>query len=145
MSNLEPAATHVILPSSTKKINTDRSYKYIGSPYTHKSKTVMRDRYYMVSDYTAYCIKQGQFVYSPIVHCHPLAIDHNLPRDVSFWIEYNACMLLKSNCLLVLCLSGWKSSVGLLGEIDLAYEYGVKTAYIDPITYGASGSAPNSN
>ena len=93
---------------------------YIGSPYTHKDKSVKQLRHDQVLDITADLLNQGFHVISPIVHCHPLSIKHNMRGDFEFWAKYNFALLSKCDVLLIVPLSGWKESVGLNAEIEFA-------------------------
>lgn len=59
-------------------------------------------------------------VYSPIVHFHPVACTHNLPRDIQFWRDHNLNMLAESQELIVLTLEGWDKSSGVGWEREQA-------------------------
>ncbi len=81
---------------------------------------------------TAILIKQGHFIYSPIVHFHPIACLHDLPRDVDFWWEFNKDMIERCDEFWVLTLPGWENSIGILKETELASELGKPVKIIDP-------------
>ena len=111
---------------------------YVACPYTEssdgKSKAKSRDmigRYEAVEKYTASLLKSREAAYSPIVHCHALAIKHDLPKDAEFWMWYNDSMLLQADELFVLGLDGWKDSVGVTHEIQLALENDIPVTYIN--------------
>lgn len=93
---------------------------YIGSPYTHSNKIVMQLRHDQVLDITADLLNQGFHVISPIVHCHPLSIKHNMRGDFEFWKKYNFALLSKCDVLLIVPLNRWLESVGLKAEIEFA-------------------------
>lgn len=91
---------------------------YLASPYTHTNPTIVEKRYKQTIAAMAYLLGQGKFVYSPIVHCHVIATEHNLQTDYLFWKEYNEHFLDLSNEIIVLCLDGWEESKGIAHEID---------------------------
>ena len=93
---------------------------YLGSPYTHKLKKVMKERYEKALYVTANLLNQGYHVISPIVHCHPLSVKFKMMPDFEFWKRYNFAILSKCEVLLVLQIDGWLESKGLQGEIEYA-------------------------
>ena len=61
------------------------AFIYLASPYNDEDWKIRRDRYERVSNELAVLLKSGEIVFSPIVHCHPLARTHELPKDAAFW------------------------------------------------------------
>lgn len=96
------------------------SYIYLASPYTHPDHAVMEARYKEVAEHTAQMLREGLHVFSPIVHCHKLAVEYGLPRHIDFWEAYNTTMLRVASKLLVLQIEGWEDSRGIRREITLA-------------------------
>lgn len=76
----------------------------------------MEQRYLHTSLAVAYLLREGVWVYSPIVHCHELAKRGNLPREASFWREYNFHMLARSEEMLILRIEGYLDSIGIEEE-----------------------------
>lgn len=107
-------------------------YDYIASPYSHPEPEVMRERFYAAMAFTAWKLKRREAVYSPIVHCHEMAVVEDLPTDFAFWEHYNMQMLVPARALIVLCIDGWEDSVGVKGEIRFAYLLGKPTFYAHP-------------
>jgi hypothetical protein len=105
------------------------SYLYLASPYTHNDPAVMEERYQKAAEMCAYLLRRGMYVYSPIVHCHELAKNFDLPRDFSFWKGYNTAMLRHADKLLVLTIPGVSESVGVQEEISLAASLNLPTIY----------------
>lgn len=93
---------------------------YLASPYSHNDQTMRKYRYDKVVDLTAKLLNQGYHVISPVVHCHPLAVKHNIATDFTFWKSYNYAILSKCNLLVVYKLKGWEKSEGLQGELEMA-------------------------
>lgn len=89
---------------------------YLASPYSGTPE-VMQQRYEATRAVTADTLKDGEFVYSPIVHCHDLALHHDIPKDFAFWSKYNFHMLDLADQLWVLMLPGWKESRGVTAEV----------------------------
>lgn len=102
------------------------SYFYIASPYTHPDMKVQDQRYEKVVDFTSYLISQFEMhVYSPIVHSHPLCKTRwELQSSFDFWLEMDRTMLVPAKGLIVLQVPGWKESVGVSMEIDMAVKFG---------------------
>jgi hypothetical protein len=80
----------------------------------------MAERARQAALFTANFLRIRVNIYSPIVHCHALAIEHDLPKDFQFWQDYNFSILAKASQLWVLTLDGWDVSKGVLAEIELA-------------------------
>jgi len=76
----------------------------------------MNQRYIEAMRATTYLLKKGIWVFSPIVHCHPM----DLPRDYEFWQAYNKAMLSEADGLYVLIIEGWEKSRGVTDEISFA-------------------------
>lgn len=108
---------------------------YVASPYTHPEKSVMKKRYKEVMKFTAHLLKRGLHAYSPIVHCHSMAVKFNLPRDASFWESYNFHMISLAESMAVLCAEGWEESVGIKGELKEAAKLNMSVGFHNPITY----------
>lgn len=107
-------------------------YHYLASPYTHVSPDIMRKRYEAAEAATAILLIGDIAVYSPIVHCHTLAVTHDLPKDFNFWMRYNYRMLSPAKSLLVLKIDGWEASTGVRAEIEYAITHGKPVCYLDP-------------
>jgi len=106
------------------------TYDYVASPYTHESELIREERYLRVSFYVVQCLSRGDWVYSPIVHCHELAKTWSFPKDAGFWHGYNRAMLTHAANLRVLRLDGWKESEGIKGEIKLADHQKIRVIYV---------------
>lgn len=93
---------------------------YVASPYTHQDISVMEARYHKAMDLTAFLLKKEWWCYSPIVHCHEMAVKFDLPRDFGFWKRYNWHMLLQASAFFVLDIDGWQESKGVAEEFEFA-------------------------
>ena len=92
---------------------------YIASPYTG-TPDEMDHRFHLAVWYVSKLCNEGHVAYSPIVHFHPVAIHHDLPRDIEYWKRHNTAMLRRSENLHVLKIEGWDISSGVKFEMDLA-------------------------
>lgn len=108
---------------------------YVASPYSAKTPELMEARFQRVSMYVRDLLVDKQWCYSPIVHCHELALTYKLPTDASYWEAYNRHMISKANSLHVLMLKDWEHSHGIKLEIAWAREFGLPTEYIEGAPY----------
>lgn len=108
------------------------SYSYLASPYTHPQVNVELERYNAAERATVWLLQHKIWVYSPIVHCHPLALKYKLPTDYTFWCDYNQSMIRSARDLKVLALDGWVNSRGVRDEIDFAVQLGLQVFFMEP-------------
>ncbi len=94
---------------------------YLACPYSDPDPAVQEERFHKVSRVASILMREGEFVFSPISHCHPLA-HYGLPGDFEFWKKYNKAMLEMCDSLTVLMLDGWDMSTGVIGERRMAEE-----------------------
>jgi len=109
----------------------EKQLVYLAVPYTHGSETVMEERFNAVNIVAGKLIERGEFVYSPISHCHPIALVSNLPRDWEYWDGYCRACLSCCKKMYVLMIDGWEESTGVQAEIKVAEEMGIEIEYID--------------
>lgn len=102
---------------------------YVASPYTHKNKEVMQQRYEDVSKFCYLAVQKGYFVYSPIVHWHPIAEKYGLPKAVEWWRQLNEDMLQVCKQLWILMLDEWEFSSGIKSEIIFAGRRRIQITY----------------
>lgn len=67
------------------------------------------------------------------IHCHDIAVEHDLPKDFNYWQHYNRVMLDTAEKLVVLKQDGWETSVGVQGEIAYAKQLGLPIEYMEPL------------
>lgn len=105
---------------------------YFASPYTHESKAVERIRFTVIREVTARACIAGHPVYSPIMHCHEMALAHKMPTDWLFWKKYNTAFVRKADAVWILTLEGWEQSKGVKYEMDLAHNLFIPCTLISP-------------
>lgn len=80
-------------------------------------------------------IASGMNIYSPIVHCHSIAIHGRLdPLDHSLWLALDDVMLAKCDVLLVAHMAGWENSFGIKHEIAFFQDAKKPIFDLDPET-----------
>ena len=103
---------------------------YLASPYTG-TQHEMRKRYGLALRATASLIAEKIWTYSPIVHCHEMAVLYNMPRDIDFWREYDTDTVHTCRELYVLQIPGWQESAGVAYEMRLAEKYNKPIRYLE--------------
>jgi hypothetical protein len=109
---------------------------FISSPYSDTDPRVEEYRFSQVLDYTAWLMNNPDFgrsfIFSPVLHCHPMTIRHKLPGDADFWYHYNFRIIQVCSHIHILAIPGWTTSTGVLGEIRLGYLFDKKIMRADP-------------
>lgn len=80
---------------------------------------------------TALLIQSGVVVYSPIVHCHPIAMRYKLPGDHEYWELFDKTMLANAERFGVLAVDGWEQSKGIRQELEIANELDKPISYFE--------------
>ena len=109
------------------------SYRYLASPYSHPSDIVRDLRFRAVELALADTLQNRIWTYSPIVHCHSLALRYGLPRHFGYWREYNEAMLEPAACLVVLQLPGCADSIGVASETAFAHKNNISVMDKEPV------------
>jgi len=104
---------------------------YLACPYSHPDPAVREARFHAVNRAAGEMMGRDMLVFSPISHSHPIAVDHGLPTDFAYWAAYNRATLSRCDRLVVLCLPGWRDSVGVRGELAIAHETGIPVEFLD--------------
>ena len=105
---------------------------YLASPYTHTDDAIRHMRYLAVRDTAARLMLTGTLVFSPIVHCHPLAVSCGLKGDIDFWRDYDFAMIEALPRFGILELPGWIHSVGIEEERIHALDLGRTIESVTP-------------
>lgn len=89
---------------------------YLASPYSSPDPGIMSERYTKTMIVAAGLLRERRWCYSPIVHCHEMAVRFSLPKDFDYWSEYNYHMLERADEFYILALPGWQESRGVEAE-----------------------------
>lgn len=103
---------------------------YIASPYSDPDPAVMEQRFDAVARYAGQLMNEGLVVYSPIVHCHPIAVRVGLPRTWDFWKKFDTEMIRRATELQVLMVPGWRESKGIAAEVEIAKSLGIPVSFV---------------
>lgn len=106
---------------------------YLASPYSDPDPFIMELRFDLVCRAAGKLMNQGLVVYSPIAHCHPIAVRVGLPRDWEFWQRFDTEMLKAATSFYILTIPGWNDSKGVLAEREIAESMGLPVTYMEPV------------
>lgn len=104
---------------------------YLASPYSSPDPAIVEQRFAFTMKCLAELIgKRGLFVWSPIVHCHEMAVRYKLPKDAAYWQRFSIDFIRRCDGMYVLKLPGWKESIGVQEEIKFANSLFIPTTYL---------------
>lgn len=104
---------------------------YLASPYSTGNGNTIEENYAIVAKKVSELMAQNLHVFSPIVHCHHLAMEYDLPKDFGYWRKRNEAWIDMCDVLWVLKMKGWEKSVGVQGEIAYAKSQGKDVHYVE--------------
>ena len=104
---------------------------YLATPYTHDDPAIRQQRFDDVTKVAARLMLEGHLIYSPISHTHYMAVHHELPNEWEFWKSHCETFLAVSRLVIVLKLDGWRESVGVAAEIEIAETMGIDVEYME--------------
>ena len=105
---------------------------YLASPYSHPDPAVRVSRFDAVCRAASRLMRDGVHLYSPIVHCHPLAVQGGLPTSWEFWEQYDRKIIAACGEVWVCTMDGWRESKGVTAEIKIAEELGLPVRFVSP-------------
>lgn len=103
---------------------------YLASPYSSEDKSLEAERFQTVCRCAAWLMRQGYFIFSPIAHSHPIAINGNMPTDFEFWKNYDHALIDACSEVWVVQMDGWDKSKGVAAEIEHAKQTGKPVRFI---------------
>ena len=90
---------------------------YLASAYSHPDPEMREIRFREVCRCAASLFKNGQMVFSPIAHSHPIAVYGNTETDFDNWRDYDFMMIKKCDKFAIVKVSGdWLASKGVINE-----------------------------
>lgn len=105
---------------------------YLASVYSLDSDEELREkRYQYVLAKTAELSKAGLVVISPIVHSHPMAVHHNMPKTWDFWEKIDRALIDVCSEVWVLKMDGWEKSTGVTAEVAYAQQTDKPVKYLE--------------
>lgn len=103
---------------------------YLATPYSHPDAEIREQRFRAVNLAAGQLMRAGHNVYSPISHSHEIAKVCELPTSWEFWAECDRAFIEWADELHVLMADGWKESVGVQAEIDIAFGLGKPVRFV---------------
>lgn len=103
---------------------------YLSSPFTHKDPKITKERVKQTTEVVAKLIAEGNIVISPIIYSESFSDRYKLSKDPEFWKNFAHVILKKCDEMKVLMLDDWNKSDGVLYEISLAKELGIKVTLL---------------
>lgn len=91
---------------------------YLASPYSSPDASIRLARYDAACRAAAWLMKLGHLVFSPIAHSHGIARYCNNDQPWEFWRRQDEWFLERAHALVVLCIDGWETSIGVNAEIQ---------------------------
>lgn len=105
---------------------------YLASPYTHDDREIRIARFESAKNACAKLIRNGNLVFSPIVHSHLLA-EYNLPVEFKFWKDWCLSFIRYwATDFYILDIDGWKTSKGIAAERHEAAIRKIPVLLLDP-------------
>ncbi len=100
---------------------------YLASPHSHTSSLVRLERYEEALRCNTWLVRQGFWIYSPIVSSHYVnVLDEEGWKDNKkgweYWKEFDTEMIKRCDELWVLEIKGTADSVGVRAEVEIAKE-----------------------
>ena len=118
------------------------SFTYLASPYSHPSPAVRQERYEAVVRAAARLMLDGQVVFSPIAHSHPVeTLGMPAPQSGAFWMKQDLALLRHAERLLILALPGYEDSAGIKQEIEFALSKNIPVELLQPEAVGLDCAA----
>lgn len=116
--------TYLACPYSVKAVGpSSRCDEFIAKLETCRANAATRAAVYLMNEF-------GFNVFSPITHSHPMAVIGGVKGNWEFWKKIDTEYLELSCRLVVLCIPGWKESIGVQAEIKIARELGIPVHYL---------------
>lgn len=105
-------------------------YTPLGSVTAEERERVMKERFIKITKVSGLLALKGIVNFSPITQSHEQAKYCDLPTDWEFWRNIDLSVLSHCDEVWILCLDGWKSSIGVQSEIAAAQITGKPIRYI---------------
>lgn len=106
---------------------------YLATPYSDPDPGIRNKRFLAVNKVAGELMVQGNLVFSPISHTHPIALAGDLPKGWEFWKDYDFTFINDwADEVYVLTLDGWEDSIGVTAEIKLAEALGKPVVFLTP-------------
>ena len=110
----------------------ERIKVYLASPYGGNGGPIARSlcgwRFRNVTKVTAYWMKRGLNIFSPITHSHPIGKYVKFSHEE--WLDFDFQWIDACDVLWVYCQFGWQKSDGVRQEVAYAKRKGMPVKYL---------------
>lgn len=108
------------------------SLVYLASPYSHRLHRIRHRRFEDVCKKAAELMQQGEQVFCPIAHSHPIeVIGMEGRKSGDWWLKQDYAILKSCTKLLVYKMPGWDKSYGVKEEIKFAKKNKIPIEYAE--------------
>lgn len=108
------------------------SLTYLASPYSHRYSYIRERRFKDVCKKAAQLMEQGEQVFCPIAHSHPIEVIGMQGRKAGdWWLKQDYAVLKACDKLIVYKIPGWDKSYGVKEEIKFAKKNKIKVEFLD--------------
>lgn len=107
------------------------SFTYLAIPYGSPDPAIVEARLKCFWAGVAALVKEGDHVVSPMTLAPAFEFDPTITGDWKAWKGYSIKLMGHCDRLVVLCLDGWETSVGVAGEIEEANRLGIRIDYME--------------
>ena len=108
----------------------DLTLSYLAAPYTHPDKSVVEKRMETLCKVDARLMQRGIYTVSPLLK-HYIVHHADLPTDWDYWKGYSDTLMCAVDRVIVVMMDGWKESVGVQAEIEMAERLGIEVEYVN--------------
>lgn len=106
--------------------------QYLASPYSHCNSLVREKRIRSAARIAGILFDRGEFVIPAIPLGHEMASwTKEKGDDWKTWAEFDKELIRRCDGVIVLCIDGWRESIGVKAEIKFAKSIGKPVRYID--------------
>lgn len=108
------------------------SLVYLASPYSAPTKNKRTRRFNQVCKKAAELMSQGNMVFCPIAHSHPIeTIGMPEMQTGDWWLQQDFAVLKHCEKLVVYKMPGWDKSYGVGKEIEFAEANNIPVEYLE--------------
>ncbi len=107
---------------------------YLAAPYKSDYKDIREKRMREVNRIAGTLIRNGNIVFSPLSHGDTICKQVSMKTDWNTWAKQNEAFIAVSKKLVILALPGWRESIGVREEMNLAEKYKIPIEII-PATF----------
>jgi hypothetical protein len=100
---------------------------YLAIPYTGQEKKSFK----IANRIAGQLMNDGNIVFSPISHTHPIAIECGLPKEWEYWKDFDEIFIDWCDEIYIVTLDNWQKSKGVMAEIDIANKKRKPIKYIN--------------